>query len=208
MSEFKIAGKSIPRYDLPDKAVGMAKFAADITAAQPLVGLILRSPLPHARIVSMNTKEAKEIPGVRTVLTGKDCPIHHFGLEIKDMCWLARDGYVRYIGDPVAAVAAESMDAAQAALDSIKVRYEALEPVVDLLEARDGKGPLVHEDWEKVGLGPNGEGNVIGRYEMSMGDVEIAMEKADHIFETHIPNPIRALWIHRTSCLYGGTGGR
>ena len=189
MNEFKVAGKNIPRYDLPDKVVGSAKFAADVTAVQPLVGLILRSPLPHARIVSMDTKEAKEIPGVRTVLKGNDCPPHLFGLEIKDMCWLARDGYVRYIGDPVAAVAAESMDAAQAALDSIQVNYEALEPVVDLLEARDGKGSLVHEDWEKIGLGPNGEGNVIGRYEMAMGDVGTAMEKADYIFEHTFQTP-------------------
>ena len=117
MNKFKV-GKNIPRYDLPDKAVGTAKFAADVTTVQPLVGLILRSPHPHARIVSINTKEAIKIPGVRTVLTGNDCPAHHFGLEIKDMCWLARDGFVRYIGDPVAAVAAESIDAAQAALGS------------------------------------------------------------------------------------------
>ena len=189
MNEFKVAGKNIPRYDLPDKAVGTAKFAADIPATQTLVGLILRSPLPYARIVSINTEEATKIPGVRSVLTGNDCPPHRFGLEIKDMCWLARDGYVRYIGDPVAVVAAESMDAAQAALDSIQVNYKALEPVVDLLEARDGKSPLVHEDWEKVGLGPDGEGNVIGRYEMAMGDVGAAMEKADHIFEHTFQTP-------------------
>lgn len=189
MNEYKVAGKSIPRYDLPDKAVGAAKFAADITSSQHLVSLVLRSPLPHARIVSMYTEEAKKIPGVRTVLIGNDCPSHHFGLEIKDMCWLARDGYVRYIGDPVAAVAAESIDAAQAALDSIIVNYESLEPVVNLLEARDSTGPLVHEDWENVGLGPNGDGNVIGRYEMSMGDVKIAMENADHIFEHTFQTP-------------------
>lgn len=189
MNEFKVAGKNIPRYDLPDKAVGTAKFAADVTAAQPLIGLILRSPLPYARIVSINTEEATKIPGVRSVLTGNDCPPHRFGLEIKDMCWLARDGYVRYIGDPVAAVAAESLDAAQAALDSIKLSYEKIEPVVDLLKARDGKGPLVHENWKKVGLGPYGEGNVIGRYEMAMGDVGAAMEKADHIFEHTFQTP-------------------
>ena len=189
MGEFKVAGKSIPRYDLPDKAAGMAKFAADVTTAQPLVSLVFRSPHPHARIVSISTQEAKKIPGARTVLVGNDCPSHHFGLEIKDICWLARDGYVRYIGDPIAAVAAESMDAAQAALGSIQVTYEILEPIVDLLAAREGKGPHVHKDWDKIGLGPNGEGNVIGRYEKSMGDVDIAMEKADHIFEHTFQTP-------------------
>ncbi len=189
MSEFKTAGKSIPRYDLPDKAVGTAKFAADVTTAQPLVSLVLRSPHPHARIISITTQKARKIPGVRTLLVSNDCPPHLFGLEIKDICWLARDGYVRYIGDPVAAVAAESMDAAQAALDSIQVNYKVLEPVVDLLVARDGNGPLVHEDWEKIGLGPNGEGNVIGRYEKSMGNVDVAMDKADYIFEHTFHTP-------------------
>lgn len=189
MSELKVAGKSIPRYDLPDKVLGTAKFAADVTTAQPLVSLVLRSPHPHANIISINTQKARKIPGVRTVLIGNDCPPHHFGLEVKDICWLARDGYVRYIGDPVAAVAAESIDAAQAAIDSIEVRYKVLEPVVDLLAARDGNGPLVHEDWEKIGLGPNGEGNVIGRYEKSMGDVDAAMKKADHIFEHTFHTP-------------------
>ena len=89
MSEFKTAGKSIPRYDLPDKAVGTAKFAADVTTAQPLVSLVLRSPHPHARIISITTQKARKIPGVRTLLVSNDCPPHLFGLEIKDICWLA-----------------------------------------------------------------------------------------------------------------------
>lgn len=183
MREFRVVGKSVPGDDLPDKAAGAAGFAADVPLVRPLVGLVLRSPHPRARILSIDAAEARKTPGTRTVLLGGDCPRHRFGEEIEDLRWLARDGRVRYVGDPVAAVAAESMDAARAALNAIRVRYEALEPVVDLEAAREGGGPLVHEDWEETGLGPGGEGNVIGRYEASIGDAEAAMKKADRVFE-------------------------
>ena len=180
---FRVVGKSVPREDLPDKAAGAARFAADAPLVRPLVGLILRSPHPRARVLSIDASAARRTPGTRVVLLGGDCPAHRFGDEIRDLRWLARDGFVRCVGDPVAAVAAESMDAARDALEAVRVDYEPLEPVTDLAAASGGEGPLVHEDWEKAGLGPGGEGNVIGRYEASIGDARAAMRKADRVFE-------------------------
>ncbi|MDP7384723.1 MAG: hypothetical protein QF593_01695 [Nitrospinota bacterium] len=101
MSEFKVAGKGHVRLDAPDKAAGAARFGADIPANRALIGLVLRSPHAHARLVSVDARRARRIPGVRAVLTGEDCPDTRFGGEVRDQSLLARDGFVRYVGDPV-----------------------------------------------------------------------------------------------------------
>ncbi|MEE9276108.1 MAG: molybdopterin cofactor-binding domain-containing protein, partial [bacterium] len=106
-----------------------------------------------------------------------------WGGDIKDQSWFARDGFVRFVGDPVAAVAAETLEAAQAAIEAIRVRYEVLSPVTDLLAARAGEGPLVHEDWAGIGLGPGGGRNVIARFERSLGDVDAGFAQSDRVFE-------------------------
>ena len=103
-----------------------------------LWGKILRSPYAHARIVRIDTSKASQVPGVKAIVTGKDEPNHYQGKSIRDipvLCW----DKVRYIGDKVAAVAAESRDAAEEALNLIEVEYAELPAVFDVLEAMKPK---------------------------------------------------------------------
>ena len=155
MTEYQVAGKALARIDTPDKAAGTACFGADVPTARALVGRVLGSPHAFARVLSVDASQARKIPGVRCVLTRDECPDIRFGGDIKDQSWLAKDGFVRYVGEPIAAVAAETVEAAQAAVSAIRVRYEPLTPVVDPVASREGKTLLVHEDWKELkGMGP------------------------------------------------------
>src|SRR3990172_4223718 len=109
-SRFSILGKALPRVDAGPKVTGEAKYAHDIGLPQMLYGKILRSPLPHARILHIDCQRAARLPGVKGVITGKDSLGLKYGMlldgpESLDECGLAMDK-VRYIGDEVAAVAA------------------------------------------------------------------------------------------------------
>ena len=202
MSDLKVAGKDLSRIDAPDKAAGTARFAADVPPpARGLIGLVLRSPHPHAKVLSVDSRAAEKIPGVRVVLTRVNGPKHRFGGGIKDQTWFAADGLVRFVGEPVAAVAAESYDAARAAVEAIRVKYEVLEPVVSAFDSRDGKAPLVHEDWSELTLGPGGKGNVIARFETKMGDADSGFAEADRIFEHTFATPrTHAAYIEPHAC--------
>ena len=210
MSEFKVAGKGHVRLDAPDKAAGVARFGADIPANRALIGLVLRSPNAHARLVSVDARRARRIPGVCAVLTGEDCPDTRFGGDVQDQRLLARDGFVRYVGDPVAAVAAETREAARAALEAIAVRYEVLAPAVDPLAGREGRDPLLHRDWREIGLGPGGHGNLIASVEQDMGDVDKGFAEADRIFEHIFTTPFsHPAYIEPHACLAeAGADGR
>ena len=120
--ETRYIGKSIPRLDALDKVTGRAVYSVDVDLPGMLHGAILRSPYPHARIIEIDLSRAREVPGVRVVITGKDFPFTHGGM-IKDQPFIAIDR-VRYIGEAVAAVAAETEAAAQDAVARIQVRYE------------------------------------------------------------------------------------
>ena len=109
-----------------------------------LYGAVLRSPVPHARIIEIDTSEAMKAPEVRAVVTGKDFPFT-FGGAVKDQPFLAIDR-VRYVGEPVAAVAAETELAAYEALKKIRVRYDQLPAVFDPREAVKEGAPLIHPD--------------------------------------------------------------
>ena len=129
-----IIGASVGRVEGADKVSGTAIYGADVHFADALWGKILRSPYPHARIKSIDTSKAWKVPGVKAIVTGKDEPEHYQGKSIRDipvLCW----DKVRYIGDKVAAVAAESPDAAEEAINLIEVEYEELPAVFDVLEA-------------------------------------------------------------------------
>lgn len=202
MSEYKVAGKELPRIDAPDKAAGSAQFAADVPAPlRGLFGLVLRSPHPYAKVVSVDSKSAERIPGVRAVVTRENGPKNRFGGNMKDQCWFASDGFVRHVGEPVAAVAAETLEAAQAARDAIKVKYEVLEPVVNMLDSRDGKTLPVHENWTELSLGPGAERNVIARFEKEIGDPDSGFAEADRIFEHTFSTPrTHAAYIEPHAC--------
>ena len=177
-------GSRVARVDSVDKVTGRAVYGVDVALPGMLHGAVVRSPYPHARVVSIDTSAAEKAPGVRAIATGEDFP-HLFGGAIKDQPFLAIDR-VRYVGDPVAAVAATSEREAQYARDLIKVEYEELPAVTDMRLALADDAPLVHPDLDNYERGghqivPHTNVNTLYRHER--GDVDAAFAEADHIFE-------------------------
>jgi len=128
--EFRHIGKSYTMLDAPQIVTGKAVYPSDIQLPRMLHGKILRSPHPHAKILSIDISEAKKIPGVKAVITGKDLPDVRYGSAIRERYILARDT-VRFIGEPIAAVAEIEPDIAEEAVNTIKVGYEKLPGVYD-----------------------------------------------------------------------------
>jgi len=180
----RVVGKSLARIDAPGKVSGTAVYAADFALPGMLCGKVLRSPLPHARIVRLDVERARDLPGVRAVVTAADVPDVRYGGAVKDETVFARDK-VRYVGQPVAAVAAATPEAASAALAAIDVVYESLPAVLDLEAALAPGAPLIHEAWESYSAIPilRREGNICNRARIVLGDVERGFEEADRVFE-------------------------
>ena len=141
----EIIGQSVARIEGPEKATGRAIYTDDISRPGMLHAALLGSHYAHARIKTTDTTKAKALPGVKAVLVGTDLPFNYIGMFIKDQLPLARDK-VRYIGDPVAAVAAVDLKTAREALRLIEIEYEELEPVFDLEEALKPDAPVIHEN--------------------------------------------------------------
>ena len=187
MTDTRIVGTSVPRAEGPDKVTGRTRYAADIPREGLLWGKILRSPHPHARIRRIDTDRARSAPGVKAVVTGQDVPNHFMGKQILDMpvlCW----DRVRYIGDRVAAVAAETPEAAEAALGLIEVDYEVLPAVFDPLAATEPGAPLIHDDVAGYDGAPHERlatdvHNGLTRLFWSKGDVEQGFREADVTLE-------------------------
>ena len=175
---FQAVGHPLPRPDARAKATGEAVFAADLYFEGMLYGKVLRSRYPHARVLRVDTSQAKALPGVIAVLTAADVPgARNHGLLRNDWPVLAYDK-VRYVGDAVALVAAETEEIAEAGLELIEVDYEPL-PVVTSAEAALAKdAPLIHE-----------EGNVLKHLTFHRGDVEAAFAQADIVIENEYRTP-------------------
>ena len=143
---FSYIGKRLPRTDALEKATGEARFLSDLKFPGMLYGKILRSPLPHARIIRIDTVQAKRLPGVRVVITAEDTPGIKFSSvrELADKLPLEREK-VRFIGDEVAAVAAVDQEIAEEVLALIHVDYEELPGVFDPFEALKEGAPRIHE---------------------------------------------------------------
>ncbi|MEM4329453.1 MAG: hypothetical protein QXI50_07365, partial [Candidatus Caldarchaeum sp.] len=132
--EAKWVGRQIARRDAYEKASGKTKFASDMLPVDCLWVATLRSKHPHARILMIDVSKAARMPGVVGVFTHRDVPNNRYGLFVKDRPVLC-DDRVRYIGDPVALVAAESREEAEEALEEIRVEYEPLPVVSEPSEA-------------------------------------------------------------------------
>src|SRR6266700_6576374 len=139
-------GLPITRRDGAPKVRGATRYAADVRLGGALFGAILRSPHAYARIIRIDTTAARQAAGVRAVLTGYDIPDRLAGRSLGDVPVLCRD-VVRFIGDRVAAVAAESAAAAQRALDLIEVEYDELEPLLDVHAAIEPTAPVLHPNF-------------------------------------------------------------
>ncbi len=186
-AELRVVGKALRKVDATAKVTGATKFADDLFLPRMLYAKLLRSPHPHARIVSIDASQAAALPGVKAVLTGKDLPIPFGILPVsQDEHALALDK-VRFVGDPVAAVAATSEEAAAAALGRIAVQYEPLRPVTDAVDALAHPEPRIHEYGDL--------GNLHKLIHLEFGDVEQGFRDADLVREdtfffegsTHLP---------------------
>ena len=184
MSTHAAVGRSIPRFESRENLTGRAQYIADMTMPGMLHGAILQSPYAHARIIGYDPSAALALPGVHAVLTGADIGAAKSGPFIKDEWVLAKDK-VRYIGEPVAIVAAEDERTARAATRLIDVDYEELPAVLSPDEALAPGAALVHEDnAENFRIAEaDAEGNIAWRTTFSEGDVDAAWAECDVIVE-------------------------
>ena len=178
-------GQSVVRGEGPDKVTGKSLYAADVTLPGMLWGKALRSPFPHARIVSIDTEQAMAVPGVHAVITAADLPDSLVGRRLRDLPVLARD-VVRFVGEKVAAVAAETQEAVEEALLLIDVEYEELPAVFDAHGAMEPDAPTLHPDMSGYEGLPQPESdinNVFAHITWGQGDVEQGFAEADMVFE-------------------------
>jgi CO/xanthine dehydrogenase Mo-binding subunit len=189
---YKFVGKAVPRLEGEEKVTGKTRYAADVEIRDALWAKLLRSSLPHARILKIDTTKAMQIPGVRAVISGADIPPVLTGLRMKDMPVLARER-VRYVGEPIAAVAAHSTEIAEEAIGAIEVQYEELLYVTDPLEAIRPGAPVLHENPGTYKNAPERSTelpNVQSYGQWSNGDVEAGFKQAARIFEHTFRTPL------------------
>ena len=191
---YQVIGTRPIRQDGTDKVTGRALYGADIRLPGMLYGAVLRSPHAHARIRSIDTSLAEKFPGARAVVTAADLPdleskITELGEGVINLRYqsnniLARDK-VLYFGHAVAAVASTSLHAAVEALEAIRVDYEILPPVLDVLQAMREDAPVLLDDLQMNEMGAKNErpGNIAEHFQTKMGDVEQGFQQAAVIVE-------------------------
>lgn len=194
MSELKFVGKSFKRKDGPDKVTGRALYSEDVKLPGMLIGRVLRSPHPHARIVSIDTSRARALSGVKAVITVEDTKgIKHGFVETPrypaDQEVLAR-GKVVHVGEELAAVAAVDAITAQQALELIDVVYEILPAVFDPERAMDPLAPEIHPSHPKVAE-KEAYSNIGGKSEGGWGDVEKGFAESDYVREDRFESQLR-----------------
>jgi xanthine dehydrogenase molybdenum-binding subunit len=191
--EFSVVGKKTPRIDAYERVTGQAQYTGDIQFPGMLYARILRSPHPHARIISIDTSKAEKLPGVKAV-------IHHQNAQVP---WSSGghthrrfifNNPVRFVGDPVAAVAATDRHIAEEALALIAVKYEKLPHVLDANEALKPDAPKISPE----GNLSVGKGNFTAPISEEWGDLEKGFQEADRIFEdTYISKHVNNAQLER-----------
>ena len=189
---YRSVNKSVPRIEGADKVTGKMRYAADIECPAALSAKILRTSLPHARIVGIDASKAAKLPGVRAVITGADVAGVMVGLRMKDMPLLAQER-VRYAGEPVAAVAADNDEIAEEALGLIDVQYQEIPFVTDPLEAIGPGAPVLHDNPASYKNAPERDielPNVQSYGKWSNGDLAAGFKNASRIFENTFRTPL------------------
>ena len=192
--ELKWVGKRPVRPDGVDKVTGRAKFGADFSVPGMIVGKVLRSPHAHARIKSIDTSKAAALAGVKAVVTSDDfaempseaIAAGEMSINFRDLAHnIVANDKVLYDGHAVAAVAATSASIARQALKLIKVDYEVLPHVTDVVAAMAPDAPILHDHMRTSGMedAPDKPTNVAARVEVTLGDVEKGFAAADVIIE-------------------------
>ena len=183
----QVVGQSVQRVDAVAKVTGEARYPGDINMPNQAYMKILFARRPHARIVRLDTAAAEALPGVLAVFTAKDVPVNEYGLIMPDQPVLCGPGSskpyadrVRFIGDQVAVVVAETEEIAAQARALIEVEYEDLPVVEDVEAAVQEDAPLLH---------PDRGSNVFQHYRIRKGDVEAAFAQADVVVEGEYRTP-------------------
>ena len=171
--KFSVVGRRVQRVEGFDKVTGDSKFIADVFLPNMLVGKVLRSPFPHARIRSIDTRKAEKVRGVRAVVTAEDTIKRPWGAFFADQ-YILSVGKTRYVGEEVAAVAAIDPDIAEEAIDLIEVDWEPLPGVFDAEEAMQDGAPLVHDDKSN---------NIAMTMDIERGNIAQAFAESDVIVE-------------------------
>lgn len=171
--EFLHVNKPVKRVDAYEKVTGRAKYAGDLVFVDMLYARILRTKYPCAKILNINTERAEKYPGVRCVITAKDIPDNEFGCIMPNQQVFAKER-VLYIGDSIAAVVAETAEAAEKALELIEVEYEELKGIYNIEEAAGEISTLIY---------PEKENNEVCHHHLRKGDVEKGFSESDIIIE-------------------------
>lgn len=173
--DLSVIGKRLPKPDSLGKTTGLARYAEDLVLPEMLFGRLLRSPHRHARIVRIDTSRAQAIPGVRALLIGRDLPTKYGILPVsQDETALAED-VVRYVGEPVAAVAADDEETAERALAAIDVEYDPLPAIMSIEEALQNRSVRIHDQADGS--------NIHKAINLEFGDVAGGFARADHTRE-------------------------
>ena len=190
MTSYNTIGRSIPRVDARGKVTGESPYSGDLSMHGMLHMKMLFAGRPHARIKSVKTGKAEAAPGVMAVYTAKDIPVNEYGLQWQDQPVLCGVGsskpgadVVRFVGDQVAVVVAQTEAQASAAVKLIEVEYEDLPVVTDPVEAMKADAPRVHEEI--------GDSNICVHYKIRKGDVDEGFANADVIVESDYRTPVQ-----------------
>lgn len=206
--------------DAYERVTGRVPYTIDIRLPGMLHARLLRSTMAHARIRAIDTSRARAVPGVVAVLTGADLAARpdfqpYYGPIFRDQPILAIDK-VRYVGEPVAAVAAVDLDAAQEAIDLIDVEYEELPAVFTLDEALADDAPLVHDEPPRTGrtfadviVDAKPGTNICNHFRLRKGDIDAGFAEADEIFEHVFTSPpVQHVPLETHACVADVRGGR
>ena len=207
----KWIGKNTVRPDGAEKVTGRAEYGADTSMPGMIWGSVLRSPHPHAKIISINTKKAEALKGVKAVITSKD--IVDFPLDtpvilgIQDMRWMCRNvmakDKVLFHGHPLAAVAATTQEIAAKACELIEVEYEILPWSIDIEDAIKPDAPILHENYTFN----DKPSNIVGTLEHKKGNLEEGFAKADVIIERNFKTEaVHQGYIETHACLVSVAG--
>jgi CO/xanthine dehydrogenase Mo-binding subunit len=209
MKPGKVIGAPTPRLEGPEKVAGRAVYATDVVLPDMLWAKPVRSPVAYGRIRTIDVSKASALPGVRAVMTDQDVKGLLIGRKIYDMPILA-DGVVRFIGEKVAAVAADSKAIAEEAVSLIDVDYEELEPLLDPLEAAKPTAQLLHPNVSSYRglLHPiETPSNVLVNMTWRKGDVEAGFRESEIVVEnTFTTKPVHQAYIEPHACVVQAQG--
>lgn len=184
MPTFSVVGTDVPRIEGRQKVTGAARYTVDVALPGTLTARVLRATVPHATITRIDTSAAQALPGVRGVVTGADLGGLRTGASIRDMPVLAVDR-VRFVGEPIAIVAADNADIAEEALKAIVVEYDELPAELDAQTAMRPEATIIHPERSSYTGAPElpETPNIQGYTRIAKGEIERGFAEADLIFE-------------------------